>query len=381
MLINTNDALVAFCQKVEKSRYLTVDTEFMRDRTYWPRLCLVQVAGDNDIAAIDPLADGIDLAPLFALLKDPKILKVFHAARQDLEIFYNLTGEVPAPIADSQVMAMVCGFGDSVSYETLVSKLAKASIDKTSRFTDWSARPLSERQLSYALDDVRYLRPVFDKLEEQVKKQNRGDWLTEEMAILESPATYKLEPNEAWRRLKARIDKPKHFMLLKALAAWRERDAQRIDIPRNRVLRDEALLEIVYHAPQSIEDLSRVRGFSADMAKGRMGAGILAVIKEALAQTPEPLPNDFKRKILPGNIAPVADLLRVLLKSVADEQNIAPKLLASAADLDELAADDNADIPAAHGWRREVFGARAIDLKHGKLAIKLENNRVKFVTL
>lgn len=378
MLINTNDELVRFCESLSQERFITVDTEFMRDRTYWPKLCLIQVAGSQAIAAIDPLAEGIDLAPFFALLKAPHIIKVFHAARQDVEIFFHLQGIIPAPMADSQVMAMVCGYGDAVGYEALVNKLAKATIDKTSRFTDWSLRPLSERQLTYAMDDVRYLRPIYEKLEQQVAEKNREVWIREEMAILEDPGTYKLEPEDAWRRLKARIDKPRAFTLLRDLAAWREREAQRIDIPRSRVMRDETLLEIVYHAPADAAALGRVRGFQPDMAKGRVGTALLEVIRAAEARAPDPLPDDFKKKPFTNGIGPIADMLRVLLKSVSENEDVAPKLLANSADLDALAADDNAPIIAMQGWRYDIFGKKALELKQGKLAMRMKGKNIEF---
>jgi ribonuclease D len=376
MLINTNDALREFCAALKGNAFIALDTEFMRDRTYWPKLCLVQVAGDSGCAAIDPLAEGIDLAPLFEVLEDTAITKVFHAARQDVEIFYNLTGKVPKPIADTQVMGMVCGFGDAVGYEALVAKMVKGTIDKSSRFTDWSLRPLSDRQLNYALDDVRYLRPVYEKL--RAKLGGRESWLESEMAILENPDTYKLVPEESWKRLKAKIDKPKLFALLRELAAWREREAQRLDVPRNRVLRDETLLEIVYHEPADVPALSRVRGFQPDMAKGRVGQEILAAIAKSRSNIPDELPEQFRRKHLPSNIGPIADMLRVLLKSIADQEDIAPKLLANSSDLDELAASDTADIPALQGWRFEVFGKKALELKSGKLAIRMNGKRIEF---
>lgn len=376
MLINTNDALNAFCAQLAGDAFIAVDTEFMRERTYWPKLCLIQVAGANAIGAIDPLAEGLNLEPLFAILENPAIVKVFHAARQDVEIFYNLTGKVPHPLHDTQVMAMACGFGDAVAYDGLVAKLAGGHIDKSSRFTDWSLRPLSEKQLHYALDDVRYLRPVYEKLKSRMK--DRMEWLKEEMAVLENPGTYKMDPEDAWKRLKARIDKPKTFAYLQALAGWREREAQRLDVPRNRVIRDETLLEIVYHAPEDATALGRVRGFSPDMAKGRIGGEVLAALEAAKQNVPAALPDQFRRKIMPANIGPVADMLRVLLKAVAEDQNIAPKLIANAADLDALAASDSADVPALHGWRYEVFGKKALEFKAGKIAMKIEGKKIVF---
>jgi ribonuclease D len=379
MLINTNDALSAFCASQRNSRFLTVDTEFMRERTYWPKLCLIQAAGETGIAAIDPLAEGLDLTPFLDLLYDPKILKVFHAARQDIEIFHNMTGKVPAPIADTQVMAMVCGYGDAVSYENIVAKIAKGTIDKSSRFTDWTLRPLSDKQLAYALDDVRFLRPVFEGLEKKLQEKGRLEWIKGEMAILENPGTYRVEPPDAWKRLKTRIDKPRFFTLLRDLAAWREKEAQQIDIPRSRVLRDEALLEIIHHVPQDAAALGRVRGLSPDFAKGRMGQGILQALKAAQERAPDPLPDELQRKTLPSNLGPVADIMKVLLRIVAEENQVAAKLIASSADIDALAEEDDAAIPAMQGWRREIFGDKALALKAGRLALKLEKNKIKFV--
>jgi ribonuclease D len=378
MLINTNDDLCRLCDGLKSHSFIALDTEFMRERTYYPKLCLIQIVGEGveEPAAIDPLAEGLDLAPLYELLFDEKITKVFHAARQDLEIFYNLTGKIPSPLADSQVMGMVCGYGDAVSYEALVSKLAKGTIDKTSRFTDWSLRPLTDKQLSYALDDVRYLRVVYEKLKKQIN--GREHWLDEEMAVLQSHDTYKMNPDTAWKRLKARIDKPKLFTLLVDLAAWREREAQRLDVPRNRVLRDETLLEIVYHAPEDASALGRVRGFSADMAKGRMGQDVLRVLAHAATRTPDPLPDDFRKKPPAYNTGALADMLRVLLKCVAEGEGIAPKLLANSSDLDAIAASDTADVSALKGWRFDIFGKKALELKHGKLAIRMNGKHIEF---
>lgn len=379
MLINTNDALREFCAQLKKSRFITLDTEFMRERTYFPRLCLIQAAGEEGIAAIDPMMEGLDLTPLYDLFFDPAIIKVFHAARQDLEIFYGLTGRIPAPLADTQVMAMVCGHGEAASYENLVSKIAKASIDKSSRFTDWGLRPLSEKQLAYALDDVRHLRTVYEKLEAQITAKGRAHWIDDEIAILNDPAIYFVKPEDAWKRLKVRIDKPRFFTIVRDLAAWREKEAQTINIPRNRVLRDEALMEIVHHMPETVDALSRVRGLSSDFAKGRMGEAILETLKNARTRPADALPVDMKGPPLPSNLAPVVDMLRVLLRFVAEEEGIAAKLIATSSDLDELAATDGRDNPAMQGWRYELFGKRVADLKSGKLALKLQGNKVVFV--
>ena len=275
-LIADSEALAAFCRRQEGAPFVTIDTEFMRDRTYWPVLCLVQVAGPEEAAALDPLAPGIDLAPLFALMRKPDVLKVFHAARQDIEIFWNLMGAVPAPLFDTQVAAMVCGFGDSASYETLAGRLAGAHIDKTSRFTDWARRPLTERQLHYALDDVVHLRRVYERLSARLEATGRAHWLEEEMAELTDPAIYRLDPAEAWRRLKVRTNSRRVLALVRALAAWREITAQQRDLPRNRVLRDEQLIEIAAHAPKTVEELAQSRGLGRGFAEGRFGTEILA---------------------------------------------------------------------------------------------------------
>ena len=373
-LIVDTEALAAFCARIAKAPYITIDTEFMRERTYWPQLCLVQVAHAEEARAIDPLAPGIDLAPLFEVMSNPKVLKVFHAARQDVEIFFHLTGKVPTPIFDTQVAAMVCGFGDAVSYETLATKLAKARIDKSQRFTDWSHRPLAERQLSYALADVTHLRVAYEKLARQLEKEGRADWLAGEMAILTDPATYRLDPVEAWRRLKPRTGNARTLMLLKALAAWREREAQHRDMPRQRVIRDEALLEIAASAPTTIDELARTRGLSRGLADGRVGAAILATVAQGMA-TPEaewPLPE--ARNDMPRGLGPVVDLLKVLLKLKCDEHDVAQRLVASSAELEAIAADDQADVPAMHGWRRTLFGDDALRLKHGKVALALAEN-------
>jgi ribonuclease D len=378
MLIQTDRELAAFCEALRQSRFVTLDTEFIRDRTYWPRLCLIQAAGEKDIAAIDPLA-GLDLAPFFELLKDHAITKVFHAARQDIEIFYHMAGAVPAPIADTQVMASVCGHGEAASYESLVSRLTGGRIDKSSRFTDWAQRPLSDKQLSYAIDDVRYLRPVYEKLLGEVEQRGRASWIAEDMAVLENPDTYQLHPENAWKRLKMRIEKAKQFMLMRELAGWRETEAQKSDVPRSRILRDEALAEIIYHPPQTIEDLTKLRGLYPDVARGRIGAAILEVVKTALSRPPEPLPEELKRKPGMAGTGAISDMLRVLLRFISEEEKVAPRIIASAAELDELAEKDDADIPALHGWRFELFGKKALELKHGRLAMKLENGKVKFV--
>ena len=378
-LITTTSDLEAFCRSLAGADYITVDTEFLREKTFYPQLCLVQVAGPNGAVAIDPLAEGIDLAPLIDVLNDPAVLKVFHAARQDVEIFFHLTGKIPHPLFDTQVAAMVCGFGDSVGYETLVTKLAGARIDKSSRFTDWSQRPLTDRQLHYALSDVIHLRPAYEKLRKRLHRTGREHWLEEEMAVLTDPATYQSDPDNAWMRLKVRTNKPRFMAVLKELAAWREREAQRRDLPRSRVLRDEAMLEIAAHAPTTVDDLARTRGMGRGFAEGRQGADVLAAVQRGLDLPDSELPRVEPREEPPAGIAPIVELLRVLLKMKCDEEHVASKLVASASDLEAIAADDNADVPALHGWRRELFGNDALALKHGRIALAILDRRVRIV--
>jgi ribonuclease D len=380
-LISDSAALAEFCERQRGVEYITVDTEFMRERTYWPVLCVVQVAGPAEAVAIDALAPGIELAPLLALMNDPTILKVFHAARQDLEIFFHLSGQVPLPLFDTQVAAMVCGFGDAASYETLVRRLAGAALDKASRFTDWSHRPLTERQITYALGDVIHLRTVYERLQQRLAQNGRTEWFAEEMAALADPALYRTEPAEAWRRfrLRGRAD-AKFLAVLRALAAWREAAAQQRDLPRGRILRDEALIEIASHAPQRIETLARTRGLAKGLAEGKLGHEILNAVAVGLADRDPPPAVPQKAQNPPG-LGPLIELLRVLLKQRCEDFEVAQKLVASADDLEAIAADDNAEVPAMHGWRREVFGADALALKHGTLALTAGRNRIVLVPL
>ncbi|MTJ83936.1 MAG: ribonuclease D [Telmatospirillum sp.] len=370
-LIADTAALAAFCERLKSAPYITVDTEFVREKTYWPQLCLVQLAGPDEAHAVDPLAPGMDLSPLFALMADPAVLKVFHAARQDVEIFHHLSGAIPAPLFDTQVAAMVCGFGDAVSYETLATQLARARIDKSLRFTDWAQRPLTEKQLHYALSDVTHLRPAYEKLQKRLDRDGRSDWLVEEMAILTDPRTYRTEPEEAWLRLKPRSSSPKFLVVLRELAAWREREAQERDLPRQRVIRDEALLEIAAHAPSRPEDLARTRGLSKGLAEGRIGTAILEAVARALAVPEQDWPRPLERVDLPRGLGPVVDLLKVLLKLKCDQHDVAQKLVASSSDLEAIAADDQADVMALKGWRRTLFGEDALALKHGRIGLAL----------
>jgi ribonuclease D len=381
MLIADTETLAAFCARQRGAPYITVDTEFMRDRTYWPQLCLIQLAGPEEAVAVDALAPGLDLAPVLGLMADERLLKVFHAARQDIEIFWNLTGSVPAPLFDTQVAAMVCGFGEAASYETLASKLAGARLDKSSRFTDWSHRPLTERQLAYAIDDVVHLRTVYEKLQAKLATNGRASWLEEELAVLTDPATYRIEPRETWRRFRLRGGNPKFLAILREVAAWRELAAQQRNIPRNRIVRDESILEIAAHAPRSVADLARTRGLGKNFAEGRFGGEILSAVERALA-LPEPeRPQMPQRRESPAGIGPLVDLLRVLLKLRAEEHGVAQRLVADADDLEAIAADDEAPVRPLHGWRREIFGGDALDLKHGRLALTAQGKRIKLVRL
>lgn len=381
MIISDTAALALFCTRLAAEKFITVDTEFMRDKTYWPILCLVQVGGTEEAAAIDPLAEGIDLKPLLDLMANERVLKVFHAARQDIEIFFQLSGTVPHPLFDTQVAAMVCGFGDSVSYETLAGKLAGARIDKSSRFTDWASRPLTDRQTEYALADVTHLRPVYEKLRANLESSGRGPWLDEEMEILTDPAIYRLDPSEAWRRFKPRSGNRRFLAVLRELAAWRETAAQQRDLPRNRIIRDESILEIAAHAPTSVAELSRSRGLGKGITEGKFGAEILAAIGRALALPESAYPElPPRHEPLPG-IAPLVDLLRVLLKYRCEENGVAQKLVANSDDLEMIAADDEAPVRALTGWRHEVFGRDALDLKRGRLALTAAGKRIKLVNL
>ncbi len=380
-VITDSSTLAALCRRLSGDVFVTIDTEFMRDRTYWPVLCLIQVAGAEDAAAIDPMADGLELAPLLELLSAPQVLKVFHAARQDLEIFFQLMGRLPAPMFDSQVAAMVCGFGDSVSYETLAARLAGARIDKSFRFTDWSKRPLSERQLTYALADVTHLRTIYQKLSKRLHATGRERWVDEEMAILTDPATYRLDPATAWMRLKPRSGAPKFLNVLKEVAAWRETEAQRRNLPRNRLVRDEALLEIAAQAPGSVAELARTRGMSRGTAEGVVGEGLLAAVKRGLAAPPEAAPRLADRPEVPPGRGPLIELLKVLLKLKCEAHHVAQKLVASTSDLEAIACSDDAPVPSLQGWRREIFGADALALKQGRLALTAAKDAIRIVEL
>ncbi len=377
-LLTRTDEVAELCDELAKEPFVALDTEFMRDRTYWPKLCLVQLAGRNRHAAIDPLAQDIDLAPLFALMADPAVVKVFHAARQDVEIFHHLSGAVPTPLFDTQLAAMVCGYGEEVGYETLVSRLAKAQVDKSSRFTDWSRRPLTPQQLDYALADVTHLRVIYQRLEAQLRQTGRTEWVAQELAGLSDPNTYEQPPEEAWRRIKVRSRDPRFLAIVRALAAWREREAQRRDLPRNRVLRDDLLLELAASRPRSVEDLTRLRRISLDRASA---TAVMAAVRSALDLPEEELPVVEPPAKLPRGIGPLVDLLRVLLKFQCEEHHVAQRLVATTADLEAIAAFDEPDVPALRGWRLEVFGRAALTLKQGKVGLAVAKGQVAVVPM
>lgn len=379
-MITTTQALADFCRRQHAAEFVTVDTEFMREKTYWPKLCLVQVGGPDEAEAIDVLAPDMDLTPLFDLMRDEAVLKVFHAARQDLEIFYHLMGDLPKPLFDTQVAAMVCGFGDQVGYETLVSKMTKGRVDKSSRFTDWSLRPLSEKQITYALADVTHLRVIYEKMAAKLGSNGRAEWLDEETLILTSISTYAPNPQNVFRRLKVRGAKPRFLAVLREVAAWREHEAIRRDLPRNRVLRDEAIQEIGHHAPKTVADLARTRGLGQRMAEGQAGQDLLAAVKRGQQVPDADCPQPIAKPEMPRGIGPVSDLLRVLLKMRCEEADVASKLVASSADMDKIAAfGKDADVPALHGWRFEVFGEDALKLRDGEKAIALKGNKLAMV--
>jgi ribonuclease D len=371
-LITDSATLAAFCTRLKAESFVTVDTEFMRDRTYWPRLCLVQVGGEEEAAAIDPLAPGIDLTPLLDLMGDTAVLKVMHAARQDLEIFYRL-GRMPLPLFDTQVAAMVCGFGEEVAYDTLVSRLAKAHLDKSSRFTDWARRPLTPAQITYALGDVTHLRTVYRALVEEIERRGRTAWVEEELSGLTDPALFEPPAEEAWKRLKIRTRDRQFLAIVQELATWREQEARRRDLPRARIIRDDLLMEVAASRPRSAEELRSLERVNVDRESA---AGIVATVAKALAIPKDQLPRLPEQVQLPRGIGPTVDLLRVLLKQRSEAEDVAQRLIATGSDLEAIAADDAAQVPALHGWRLDLFGRDALALKRGDLALTTGEGRV-----
>jgi len=378
-LITETADLVDACHRLSEGPFVAVDTEFMRETTYWPRLCLIQAASPNADALIDPLANGLDLAPFLELMANAAILKVFHAARQDLEIFFNLMGRLPAPVFDSQIAGMAAGLGDSIAYDGLVAALLKRRIDKSSRFTDWSRRPLSEAQLVYALADVTHLRDLYPQLSGDLARKNRLHWLDEEHAAMTDPENYDTEPENAWKRLKLRKTSGDYVLALQTAAAWRERQAQARDTPRARILKDDALYEIAEQRPMTAEGFDRLRVVPRGFGRSRGGAELIAALQEAFAKPDRPAVRHERNGHSLSNAGPTAELLKVLLRYEAERQGVAPRLIASASDVEAIAADDDADVPALQGWRREVYGERALALKHGRIALTLERGKIAIV--
>ncbi|WP_308915057.1 ribonuclease D [Jannaschia sp. LMIT008] len=382
--ITTTDDLAAFCMRAAAAPYVTVDTEFLRERTYYSKLCLVQLAipGDDPSNAVlvDPLADGLDLGPLYELFRDHGTVKVFHAARQDLEIFAIEGDVIPEPLFDTQVAAMVCGFGEQVGYETLARKIARAQIDKSSRFTDWSRRPLLDSQKRYALADVTHLRDIYEHLSAELDRTQRRAWVEEEMAVLRDPATYRTEPADAWKRLKMRNPTPRFVAIAQRLASFRETYAQSNDVPRSRVFKDDALLELASLKPRDPKDLGKARLLLREGRRDPVAAGILQAVEGGLAVPKEDLPSLPQPKSRDQSNAALADLLRVLLKAMSERAGVASKLIATASDLDDIAAGARDGI-WSKGWRAKVFGRDALRLCNGEIALACEGNAVRVVPL
>ena len=376
--ITTTSELAAVCRRMATLPFVTVDTEFLRETTYYPLLCAAQMASADEAVVIDSLAPGIDLAPFFELMADEKVMKVFHAARQDIEIVWHRAKLIPHPIFDTQVAAMVLGYGDSISYDQLVQRITGDTLDKSYRFTDWTRRPLSEAQLSYAVSDVTHLRQVYIALVDDLGRRGRVDWVQEEMLVLTSADTYRMDPEHAWRRLKTRVRKPKELGVLIEVAAWREREAQARDVPRSRVLKDEVVGDIAVQAPNTLEKLKHLRSLPKGFERSRAAEGIVAAVTRGLERDAKTLPQ-LARLPPPVNGTAVVELLKVLLRMISERHHVAAKVIATVDDLERIAADDDAAVPALSGWRRELFGERALALKYGKLSLAIERGRVAAV--
>ena len=376
-VITTNEALKALCDRLSKSDYVTVDTEFLRDKTYYSKLCLIQIADDNEYHAIDTLAGGLDLAPFYDLMANENVVKVFHAAKQDIEIFVNQANVIPKPLFDSQIAAMVCGFGDSIGYEKLVMALCNKTLDKSTRFTDWSRRPLTERQIDYALGDVTHLRTIYKKLKEKLETSGREHWLSEEIGDMLNIDTYIIKPENAWKRIKIRNSNRRFNAIVHRIAEWREQEAQHRNLPRNRIMRDEVLLELSAVRPTHTNALTSIRGLGANFASSKSGTAVINIIKDALDLPDDALPVISRRKPPSQNTDPIVELLKVLLKLVCKSENVAPKLLANVDDLEKIAENDDADVKALHGWRYDIFGKNALALKNGEVAFAIKDGEIK----
>ena len=376
--ITTTKDLTDVCERLARHPFVTVDTEFLRESTYYPQLCVAQLASPDEAVVVDALAPGLDLAPFFTLMTNESVVKVFHAARQDIEIVWHRAGLIPHPIFDTQVAAMVLGYGDSISYDQLVQRITGDMLDKSHRFTDWTRRPLSQAQLEYAVSDVTHLRDVYQKLLADLGRRGRTEWVSEEMDVLTSPETYKLEPEKAWQRLRTRVRKPKELAVLIEVAAWREREAKSRDIPRQRVLKDDLVADIAVQAPTTIERLATLRALPKGFERSKWGLEIPEIVKAGLARDPKTLPSLERGRAAPNGAA-IVELLKVLLRMTAEQHAVAAKVIATVDDLEQIAADDAADVPAMKGWRRELFGEKALSLKKGRLALALEKGRVTAV--
>jgi ribonuclease D len=374
-IVATSNELAAVCARMARHPFITVDTEFLRETTYYPLLCVAQMASADEAVVIDALASGIDLAPLFALMANEAVVKVFHAARQDIEIVWNMAKKIPHPIFDTQVAAMVLGYGDSISYDQLVQRITGDTLDKSNRFTDWSRRPLTDAQISYALSDVTHLRDVYLKLAADLEKRQRTNWVEAEMNVLTSPETYRMDPERSWERLKTRVRKPRDLAVLIEVAAWREREAQTRDVPRSRVLKDDVVGDIATQAPTTLDRLGNLRSLPRGFERSRWGEAIIDAVKRGLERDPDTLPGLDRFRPAPNGAATV-ELLKVLLRMTAERHGVAAKVIATVDELDRIAASDDADVPALKGWRRELFGEKALALKHGKLALAVEKGRV-----
>ncbi len=373
--ITTSRELAEACQRLSQHRYVTVDTEFLRESTYYPLLCVAQMASPEEAVVFDALSPALDLSPFFDLMADERVLKVFHAARQDIEIVWHRAGFVPAPIFDTQVAAMVLGYGESISYDQLVHRITGDAIDKSHRFTDWAKRPLSEAQLKYAVSDVTHLREVYLALAADLERRGRSSWVAEEMGILTSPDTYRMEPVAAWERLKTRVRKPKELAVLIEVAAWREREAQARDVPRGRVLKDDVLGDLAVQSPTTPERLAALRSIPKGFERSKWGQDVIAAVKAGLARDPKTLPR-IERNRTSGNGSATVELLKVLLRMTSERHGVAAKIIATTEDLEQIAANDHADVRALKGWRREMFGEKALALKQGRLTLAVEKGRV-----
>ncbi|MDX7949642.1 ribonuclease D [Lichenihabitans sp. Uapishka_5] len=374
-VVTSTDVLAEACKRLATHEFVTVDTEFLRETTFWPKLCVIQVASTDEAIVVDALAPDIDLEPFFALMRDERVVKVFHAARQDIEIIWNLSRSIPTPLFDTQVAAMVCGYGDQVAYGELVQNICRVTVDKSSRFTDWGRRPLSEAQVTYAMGDVTHLRDVYLALRRQLESKNRLSWLGDEIKVLCSPATYEQHPENAWERFRNRLRRPRDLAVMMEVAAWREGEAQGRDVPRSRVLKDDVLIEIALAAPKTAEALAELRAVPRGMERSKAGIEIIEAVTRGLERDPKDLPK-LERERRNGGGGATVELLKVLLRQVSEAHGVAAKIVATVDDLEAIASDDKADVPALQGWRRRIFGAKALELKQGRLALTVERGRV-----